>query len=315
MALRHAITGARLGKAAAVILVFGSLNVDVLVPMPALPRPGETVLGGDYRLLPGGKGANQALAARRAGADVVMAGAVGPDDFAEIALAPLRAAGVNVAAVRPVERPTGCALIMVGADGENLIAVASGANQTATSANVPDGLLGPAMTVVCQMEVPAEENWALIRRARAAGARTLLNLAPAAPVPTYVLSDIDVLIANRGEAATLGGEPVDIAPQLRQALVVTLGAAGSIAYQSSGEEIALPALTIEPVDTTGAGDTFVGVLAAALDRGLALTEALRRASAAAALACLARGAQSAMPDRAAIDAAVARLPPNHHART
>src|SRR5712691_2941971 len=147
------------------ILVFGSINVDVLVPVPLLPLPGETVLGGDYALLPGGKGANQALAARRAGAAVRVAGAVGRDSFAGVALQALRRDGVDLDLVRRVDRPTGCALIMVGAQGENLIAVASGANREADAANIPDALLGPATTLVCQMEVPAVQNWALIRRA------------------------------------------------------------------------------------------------------------------------------------------------------
>jgi ribokinase len=158
------------------------------------------------------------------------------------------------------------------------------------------------------MEVPAAETSALIRSARAAGARTLLNLAPAAPIETAPLADIDILIANAGEAASLGADPSALARRLRQALVVTRGAEGSTAFLADGGRIEIPALAIEPVDTTGAGDTFVGVLAAALDRGLALPAAMRQASAAAALACLARGAQSAMPDRAAIEAAAQRLP-------
>jgi ribokinase len=156
------------------------------------------------------------------------------------------------------------------------------------------------------MEVPAEESATLIRRARAAGGRSLLNLAPALPIDPAVLADLDVLVANRGEAASISIDPAD-RPRLRQALVVTGGAEGSTAFLAGGGAIAVPALPVEPVDTTGAGDTFVGVLAAGLDAGLALEPALRRASAAAGLACLARGAQTAMPDRAAIEAAVLRL--------
>src|SRR5215204_2049977 len=163
------------------ILVFGSINVDVLVPVPHLPRPGETVLGGDYALAPGGKGANQAVAARRAGAAVALAGVIGEDAFAGFALEILRREGVDLRLVRPVARPTGCAAIMIGAGGENLIAVAPGANREALAATVPEAMLGPTTTVVCQMEVPAAETWALLRRARAAGARRVLNLAPAAP--------------------------------------------------------------------------------------------------------------------------------------
>jgi len=156
--------------------------------------------------------------------------------------------------------------------------------------------------------VPAAETWALIRRARAAGARVLLNLAPAAPVDPALFTEIDILVANQGEAASLSEDPATLAHRLRQAFVVTRGGAGSTAFLADGGRIDTPALVIEPIDTTGAGDTFVGVLAAGLDRRLALTEALRQASAAAGLACLAHGAQAAMPDRAAIATAAARLP-------
>ncbi len=300
---RHPVEGVR-----AVILVFGSINLDVLVPVPLLPRPGETVLGGDCALLPGGKGANQALAACRAGAAVAMAGAVGNDCFAPLALAALRGAGVDLALVRHVGRPTGVAAIMVDARGENLIAVAAGANREAASAGVPDALLGPETILVCQLEVPAAENRALIRRARAAGGRTILNLAPAAPIDPALFGEIDVLVANSGEAAALGADPAGVARRLCQALVVTRGSDGSIAFLANGGRIETPALAIEPIDTTGAGDTFVGVLAAGLDRRLALGTALRHASAASGLACLARGAQSAMPERAAIEAAALCLP-------
>jgi ribokinase len=289
------------------ILVFGSINLDVLVPVSRLPCPGETVLGADYALLPCGKGANQALAARRAGADVAMAGAVGVDAFAALALANLRAEGVDLGLVRAVSPPTGCAAIMVGEDGENLIAVAPGANRDAAAAGVPDTALGPGTVLVCQMEVPEAETVALIRRARAAGSPTILNLAPALPLDPAVLGDVDLLVANLGEAASLGADPAGLARGLRRALVVTRGAEGATAFLADGGQIDVPALAIAPIDTTGAGDTFVGVLAAGLDQGLALEPALRRASAAAGLACRARGAQTAMPDRAAIDAATARL--------
>jgi ribokinase len=290
------------------ILVFGSINVDLVVPVPCLPRPGETVLGGDYLLLPGGKGANQAVAARRAGAEVVMAGAAGHDGFAATALDPLRRAGIDTRLVRAVEAPTGCAAIMVSASGENIIAVASGANTAVRNDQVPDALLGPGLVLVAQMEVPTAETAAMIRRVRGAGGYVLLNLAPARTIAAAVLRDIDLIVANEQEAATLGVDPMQIAGMLRQALVVTRGAAGAIAYFNQGDRLSVPALPVVPVDTTGAGDTFVGVLAAALDLGVPLETGLSRASAAAGLACLAHGAQSAMPDATAINDAVARLP-------
>lgn len=289
------------------IVIFGSINVDLIVPVPRLPRPGETVLGGDYALLPGGKGANQALAARRAGAEVVLAGAVGSDPFADIALDLLRGAGVDTRFVRVVEQPTGCAAIMVSSEGENAIAVAPGANLSARSGQVPDELLGAGTTLVTQLEVPPSETALLIRRLRARGGYSLLNLAPALPTDVALLDDIDLAVANEGEVAATGQEPEQLARCLRQGLVVTRGAVGALAILRDGVRIEVPALAIEAVDTTGAGDTFVGVLAAALDLGSTLEAGLLRASAAAALACLARGAQTAMPGDAAITDAVGRL--------
>src|SRR5437763_16864329 len=144
-------------------LVFGSINIDLMVPVPELPHPGETVLGGDYQLLPGGKGANQALAACRAGASVMMAGAVGNDAFAAAALELLRRDGVDLALVRRVERPTGCAAIMVGASGENLIAVAPGANREAIAAGVPGDARGPQIPGLCPQDVAQTETAALNR--------------------------------------------------------------------------------------------------------------------------------------------------------
>jgi ribokinase len=287
------------------ILVFGSINVDLLVPVAHLPTPGETVLGGDYTIAPGGKGANQALAARRAGSQVVMAGAIGRDAFATVGLSLLRRDGVDLSFIVESERPTGCATITVDPKGENQIAVASGANLEARAALVPDALLGPETVLVLQREVSIAENAELIGRARERGARIVLSLAPGGPIAPARFEDIDIIIANESEAAA-----VDLGARHRprEALIVTYGAAGTLALTIQGGQIAVPALTITPVDTTGAGDTFAGVLAAGLDDRLALDVALRRASAAAALTCLALGAQEAMPDRAAIDAAVERLP-------
>jgi ribokinase len=292
------------------ILVFGSINIDVIVPVPHLPQPGETVLGGDYLLLPGGKGANQALAARRAGSAVALAGAVGRDSFAEIALSGLRRSGVDTSLVRALEQPTGCAAIMVSAAGENAIAVASGANSRVKSDWIPDALLGAQTVLVAEMEVPFAETAALIRRARQHGGRCVLNLAPALPIDVGLLPEIDIVVANEHEVLALGPEGTRVARRLRQGLVVTRGAAGAVAFLADGSRLEVPALSIDPVDTTGAGDTFVGVLAAALDSQLSLDAALRRASVAAGLACLARGAQTAMPKTPAIDAALVDLAPS-----
>jgi ribokinase len=289
------------------IVVFGSINVDVLVPVPHLPGPGETVLGGDYVVAPGGKGANQALAAARAGAAVTMIGAVGQDTFAETALSLLRRNGVYLTLVATVAQPTGCAIITIDSSGENQIAVASCANLSTSSTQVPDRLLDLKTVLLLQREVPAEQNAALIGRALQRGGRIVLSLAPAGSIAPARFEDIDFLITNEAEAATLG-DVAEIARELRQGLVITRGAEGSIAMLRDGSTIAVPALTIDPVDTTGAGDTFAGVFAAGLDRRLPLDVTLRRASVAASLSCLAVGAQTAMPGRAEIEAAADRLP-------
>jgi ribokinase len=289
------------------VLVFGSINVDLVVPVPRLPQPGETILGGSYELLPGGKGANQAMAAVRAGAAVTLVGAVGADAFAAIALGSLRNEGVDTDLVRTVGLPTGCAAIMVSAAGENTIAVASGANTAVRCEWVPEELLDPNTTLVAQLEVPVEETAALIGRVRARGGKCLLNAAPALPVDPGLLPELDLLVANESEAASFGADPAEIGRRLRRGFVVTRGANGAIAFLADGSQIDWPALDIDPVDTTGAGDTFVGVLAAALDVGAGLETALMRASAAAGLACLARGAQTAMPRAAAIEEAVSSL--------
>ena len=289
------------------IVVFGSINIDLIVPVPHLPGAGETVLGGDYVLAPGGKGANQAVAAARCGGAVTMVGAVGKDMFAEPAMSLLRRSGVHVGYVVEVERPTGCAIITVEAGGENQIAVASCANARVRANQMPQNLLDLKTVLLLQREVPAEENATMIRRTRDRGGRVVLSLAPAGPIAPAQFEDLDFLIANEGEAETLG-DIAAVAHRVRQALIVTRGAEGAVALLRDGSTNTVPALPIEPVDTTGAGDAFAGVFAAGLDRCLPLDEALRRASTAASLTCLAVGAQSAMPDRAEINAAVTRLP-------
>jgi ribokinase len=289
------------------IVVFGSINIDLVIAAPHLPAPGETVIGENYRLAPGGKGANQALAAARDGGRVLLAGAVGEDGFAEAALALLRAAGVELALAQSGERPTGCAAITVAADGANMITVAPGANLLARAAMVPDARLGTGTILVLQLEVPPDEVMLLAGRAKRRGSRVILNLAPAQPLARETLRLIDVLVANETEAAALGEAPAALARAIGCTVVVTRGERGAAAHLAEGGEIAVPALPVTAVDTVGAGDTFVGVLAAALDAGLALPAALRRASAAAGLACTTPGAQPSMPSRAAIDAAVARL--------
>ncbi len=300
------------------IVVFGSINIDLVVPVERLPRPGETVLGPGYRLLPGGKGANQSLAAARAGAEVRMIGRVGRDGFAELALQELRAAGVELTDVHADELPTGCALIPVDRSGENLIVVASGANRAAREHQVPNGLLGPATVVLLQMEVPLSENWSLVDRAKHRGARVILNCAPAGPVPHSALKALDYLVVNETEAlqvatglARPSGDPRQACREIFAAtatpVIATIGADGAIAV--AGESTwSVGVLPIEPVDTTGAGDAFVGAFAAAIAGGADLPAALHRASVAGGLACLKQGAQPSLPSKAAIDSRLCDLP-------
>jgi ribokinase len=299
-----------------VLLVFGSINVDLLFKVPSLPRPGETVLCPGYERAAGGKGANQATAAARAGAVVRMIGHVGDDSFGRFAREAMVAAGVYCAAIGTSPKATGIAVIGVDQDAENQIIVASGANLDTAAGQVKDSELASGVTVLCQNEVRAEASLALLERAKARGARTILNLAPAGTVPPSVLSMIDLLVVNEIEgrmaAGCADGAEVaafarDLATTYDLTCVVTLGAEGALAI---GPNLALrvAALPIEPVDTTGAGDAFVGVLAASLDLGHELGAALRRASVAAGLACTKLGAQTSQPSAAQIEARLAEVP-------
>lgn len=300
------------------IVVFGSINIDLVIQVDAPPRPGETVLSSAYSLYPGGKGANTAVAAARAGAPTLLYGSVGADGFAGQALELLREAGVGLDGVRTSERPTGCATIWVDPGGENSIVVASGANLDAQAAQVPDSVLGPDTLLALQMEVPASENWAIVQRAHKAGTRILLNLAPAGMVPGHILQSIDYLVANELEATTLASDlglearqpsqvPRLLAQRYGLTCIVTLGGAGALAFGPEGG-YSIPAMPIAPVDTTAAGDAFCGGLAAALDNGTSLEEALRRASTGAGLACRVEGAQSSLPLRQEIDRHIGSLP-------
>lgn len=288
------------------IVVFGSINLDLIFALPTIPRSGETVLGPDTRIEPGGKGANQAVAAARDGARVVLAGAVGRDALAAGAMQLLHDAGVDLSRVVETEATTGCAAIVVDPAGNNAIAVGSGANRLARADQVEDALLAPSTTLVLQMEIPAAETAVLIGRARSRGARIVLNLAPASALTENALRMVDVLLVNEVEAAWLCGRlGCDAtASALRQALGVsvvrTLGAEGAEAA-IDGTPLRLSAHRVNPVDTTAAGDCFAGVLAAALDRGVGMAAALERANGAAALCCTRSGSQGSLPNAAAID--------------
>ena len=297
------------------IVVLGSINADLFFSVATLPVAGETVLTPGYALRPGGKGANQAAAAARAGAETRMAGCVGADPFAELVLSALSEAGVDTQCFRIVDGVTGTAMVCVDAAGENQIVVASGANMAVTADQVPDAWLTPATTLVLQMEIPIIENERLIERARAAGCRIILNLAPAAEISETALAALDVLIVNQGEAASLAGttrEPSSHALSFSKdwacAAVVTLGANGAV-FAKDGALWQIGALAVDAVDTVGAGDCFVGVLAAKLDGGFDLADAVRHASDAAALACTPVGAQNGLPTDRDIKDRIGELEP------
>jgi len=295
------------------IVCFASINLDLFFALPELPAPGRTVLCPGVAMTPGGKGANQALAAARDGARVLAVGAVGRDALAEPALALLRAGGVDCARVAVVEAPTGCASVQVDPAGHNQIAVASGANLVARAAQAEDAILGPGTVLLVQNEMAPAETAALVARAGASGARVVLNLAPGGPLPAETLRAAKVLVVNEDEAAWLaahlragGVEAAALARALGVAVIRTLGGAGA-ELAAGGRVWRIGALGVAAIDTVAAGDAFVGVLAAALDRGTELPGALHRASVAAALACTRRGAQSSLPDAAEIDAALPGL--------
>ncbi len=295
------------------ITVFGSINVDLVCRVRKSPLPGETVLGSDYALIPGGKGANQALAARRAGAPVRMVGAIGDDDIGKAALNELIPAGVDLGAVARRSGTTGVAIITVDDSGENTIVVSPGANASANAGQIPAGSLGATDTLLLQLEVPQAEVFAAAQLARTGGARVVLSVAPFAPFTPEQLADIDIVVVNEHEAEDFarhfglarGNAEVTVAAlatRLGRIVIATLGPEGAVAAGGEGV-IRVPALKVTPVDTTGAGDTFAGVLAAFLDEGRDLRDAMALAAIAGSLACTKHGAQPSFPSRAEIEAA------------
>lgn len=289
------------------VVVLGSANMDLVATAERLPGRGETVAGGTFRLVPGGKGANQAVAAARAGGTVRFAGAVGDDDLGRRVLAGLAAAGVDTAAVTRAVGPTGTAHITVDAAGDNTIVVVPGANGTLTAlAPAHAAAIDGADTLLLQLELPLSLVCEAAAYARARGVRVVLTPAPARPLPDGLLADVDLLVPNEHEATILAGTPDPDAAVRRLAercdVVLTLGARGAVHAAAGAEPVAVPAFPVTAVDTTAAGDTFVGVLAAALADGTAMAGALRRATAAAALSVQRPGASDSAPTAAEIDA-------------
>ena len=318
------------------VVVVGSLNIDLVVHAPRLPRPGETLTGDGFATDQGGKGANQAVAAARMGGQVgaragaalgtstdaslrvAMVGRVGSDDHGRRLLAALQREGINTEAVGTDDtRPTGVASITVAHGGENSIVVVPGANHGLSTLHIDAAraCITAAKVVVAQLETPLAVVVHALQLARQAGAITLLNAAPAAALSAQQLQAVQWLVVNEGEAAMLLGTPVgdvaqaQLAAQALRALgpgdvVVTLGSAGLVHADAQGATHHRTA-AVNAIDTTGAGDTFVGVLAAGLAEGLPAAQALHRGQAAAAIAVTRRGAQTAMPTRAEVLARLA----------
>lgn len=295
------------------LVVFGSINIDIVVNTGAFPAPGETLIGNDYTLLHGGKGGNQAVAANLAGVKkTYMVGAVGADDFGDRAMYNLRSQGVVPTGVGRSKRPTGLACICLNDSAENCIIVAPGANQDARADQIPDDFFNVDTVLLMQMEVPHDQNWALAEQARKSGATTILNVAPAGMVPESVLETIDYLIVNELECGQLKSlykidetEPDKIAEALAERFnlvcVVTLSDKGSYASDRGKKLYKAHALKVDAVDSTGAGDAFCGVFAASIEKGFDLSYALHRASVAGALACIKEGAQESLPTEGGIE--------------
>jgi ribokinase len=294
------------------ITVLGSTNLDLIGTVSRIPRPGETVPGDAFSMAAGGKGANQALAARRAGAEVRMFAAAGTDSFADEALKLLRADGVNLDHLRTVPGATGIAMIFVDTHGENVIAILPGANGTMGPKDADAALsgLGIGSILILQQEIPQAATERALDLARAQGVVSILNTAPFLPTTAAIAEKASIVIANETEFQLLTGAGLDgldaamaaWAKAQNQTIIVTLGPDGARAATPTGS-FAVPALKVEPVDTVGAGDTFVGYLAAGLDQGMALEAAVQRAAVAASLACLKPGAQPSVPYSAEVETA------------
>ena len=297
------------------ILVVGSSNTDLIIRVPRLPRPGETVLGGEFSTAAGGKGANQAVAAARAGGRVTFVARIGADGFGDRALANIESNGIDARFVlRNEGAPSGIALITVDERGENSISVASGANALLAAADIERAgeAFAAADILLLQLESPLDAVAAAVREARKRGVPVVLNPAPARDLDDDLLRLVAVLTPNEHEAGLLAGIAVkdersarDAARRLRDrgpaTVVVTLGERGVYAV-APGFEAHVPAFKVEPVDTTAAGDVFNGALAVALAETLPLPEALRFAQAAAAISVTRPGAQPSAPTRAEIEA-------------
>ena len=303
------------------IVVVGSINVDLVVRVAILPRPGETVLGGRFASVPGGKGANQAVAAARAGGRTTFVARVGDDSMGHAAINAFRAEGIETDFITITPHgPTGVALILVDASGENSIAVAGGANDRLCTDDIERArpAIEAADVILLQLEVPLEAVAHAVTIAKAAGTRVILNPAPARPLPAAILARVDILTPNETEGESLASQSHAPEPSAAdadalagtllglgpRAVVVTRGAAGAL-VATAEDRTHVPAFPVEPRDTVAAGDVFNGCLAVMLAEGLDLVAATRFAAAAAAISVTREGAQTSAPHRGEIDAFLA----------
>ena len=288
------------------IVVAGSANMDLVGLAERLPMPGETVLGDDFVMTPGGKGANQAIAAARAGGACTMLGAIGSDAFGVTIKARLNASGVDTECLRTSYGSSGVAVIMVDRAGENSILVSPGANNTFAGLSAAEtAVIAESDVLLCQQEIPVETVVAAARAAREGGTRTILNAAPARELPPELLEVVDLLVVNEVEAmAITGAERLDMPGLLALVprVVLTMGGNGSWYADRDGRDERIPAFRVDVADTTAAGDAFTGALAVAWGEGRDLLEAVRWANAAGAACVRKVGASNSLPTRADIDA-------------
>ncbi|MEV0586408.1 ribokinase [Nonomuraea sp. NPDC050310] len=291
------------------ISVFGSANMDLVAYVDQAPKLGETVTGRAFHTIPGGKGANQAIAAARAGAEVAFLGAVGDDGFGIALRAVLVEAGIEVSLLRQLPGASGIAHIVVDGGGANSIIVVPGANGEVKSLTPADeAMIAASQALLLQLELPMEAVTEAALAARAAGVPVILTPAPSQPLPDALLDAVTLLVPNEHEAADLTGstdpaQALDLLLDRVPEVVVTLGSKGALYGSRTGDRLRVAAIPVQAVDTTAAGDTFVGALAVARAEGLVPAEALRFASVAAALSVQKAGASTSMPHRAEIDAA------------
>ena len=293
------------------VVVFGSCNMDLVAYVPVAPGRGETVTGREFRTVPGGKGANQAIAAAKAGAEARMIGAVGRDEFGDEIRRVLQDSAVDTRGLRTVPGRSGTAHIVVDDDGDNSIVVIPAANGSVDAlADGDEEIIARSDSLLLQLEIPQPGVTAAAAAGKRHGVRVVLTPAPAVPLPEDLLREVDLLVPNEHEAAVLTGHDdarralpalLELVPEV----VITLGARGCVYGNREGVRHEVPAFDVQAVDTTAAGDTFVGVLSTSLGAGAEIPEALRRAAAGSALSVQRNGATSAMPDREEIDRFIA----------